>query len=783
MLAGKAVLEEQFTVAETPSRYEKNEIELIRIGINCFSWFSYSVARPPPIFLCSTISSYTLEFTMAKKGTKAKGPKGKKARAKAKLERQWGEVEFGGRKKRAGKSRLLTRIDDASKTVDQNSAPMRDGHEEIEDDQIVQVDEMSDAEEEACRKLLQSLQSQTNDESSVTSSNEDSDEDSTMDLEPAAAQTNLASKKLLQLDTFSDRFATSSLARDTTKRNNKEENVHTSTASFGCGKGTVLQINKSLVDLLELGSDGDMNAQCRACSNALVQSSVRKVLQDRFTNLSSQQNLLFPFLSVYADMLITSPIYSRDDRIYALHILNHIITSRGRVQRHNRRLQTLVEDADETEKDTWRRDQGYTRPTVLVLLPTKGCGYSFIKLLQSLLGDSTESERFESEFGPPSLEGFDLSDPVEQHRRQAQKKKGKEWLELFGDESNDDDDFKIGLSLQENKQRKRNGDDNSWNLKLFSDFYRSDIILASPLALKMNANNKLDDDRGFLFLSSIEICLVLRGDVLLMQNWDHMNDLLPELNQQPQNTTNIDFSRVRNYFLDGQAAYWRQLIITSSFLDPVMASTFKRHAKSFSGLVRVRQTISYDMSSMAKVILPTQQIFQRIATASFMKQSEDRLKYFFDKILPPVLRNKQKHTMVFIPSYFDFVSVRNRLLKEEASFVMVTEYSRITETSRARARFLQGRKPIMLYTGRAHFFHRHFIKGVRHLIFLGLPEYPEFYSQMVNMLNDGLESIDEANASCLALFTKYDKLALERIVGQSNSHNMVNGEKSTFIFS
>ena len=69
---------------------------------------------------------------------------------------------------------------------------------------------------------------------------------------------------------------------------------------------------------------------------------------------------------------------------------------------------------------------------------------------------------------------------------------------------------------------------------------------------------------------------------------------------------------------------------------------------------------------------------------------------------------------------------------------------------------------------------------------LGLPEYPAFYSEHVNRLNEGLKDDDEegaSSASCLALFTKYDSHALERIVGSSNCSRMVKGEKSTFLFS
>ena len=721
---------------------------------------------------------------MAKKQTKDKGPKGKKARAKAKLDRQWGEVDLGEQKKRTGKSRLLSQNKTERRNKDRETHIEQDRHEDSVEETIeTAIDDRSDDEEQACSRLLRSIRQTKPDDSSDAESESEADE-LVMEIDDKEIAQNSRSAALLQIDLYSDRFAHDPLAENETERNKQLEDIQLPQTTFSVSKSITLQASNSLASKLELSSDTDFQIQCKGRTKALIQSSVRKVLQDQVKRFTSQENVIFPFAASYSDMLVTTPNQSQDHTVYALHVLNHVLTSRGRIQRHNRRLQTIdVEGPDGADQAAWQLDQGYTRPTVLVLLPTRGCCYSFVKQLQTLLGDAAENERFETEFGPPSTEGIDATDPTEQHRRKAMNKKGKEWLELFGDDVNDDDDFKLGVSLQENKQKKRNDEDNSWNLKVFSDFYKSDIIVASPLGLKMNANNKEDDERGFLFLSSIEICLVLRSDVLLMQNWDHVNDLLPELNQQPQDTTDIDFSRVRKYLLDGQAAHWRQLIVASSFLDPAIASTFKRHAKSIAGITRVRHKVDSDASSIANVILPTQQVFQRVSTSSFVKQSEDRLKYFTDKVLAPILRSQQKHTLVFIPSYFDFVQVRNRLLKDEASFVMVSEYSRHTETSRARARFLQGRKPIMLYTGRAHFFFRHLIKGARHVIFLGLPEYPEFYPQLVNLLNEGLDADNDGSSSALALFTKFDKFALERIVGSENSSNMLHGEKSTFLFS
>merc|ERR1712071_379851 len=207
----------------------------------------------------------------------------------------------------------------------------------------------------------------------------------------------------------------------------------------------------------------------------------------------------------------------------------------------------------------------------------------------------------------------------------------------------------------------------------------------------------------------------------------------------------------------------------------------------------MRRTVTLNEASISDVLLvKVKQVFQRLPCGSVNTLYNDRLKYFEKKVLPQILRLNQKHTLIFIPSYFDFVSVRNLLTEKEANFVSVTEYARVSEVSRGRARFLQGRKNIMLYTGRAYFFQRHYIKGATHLVFYGLPEHGEFYTDLIHMLRDSTssgtgnnnETADQidAPASCLALYTKYEAHELERIVGTKNCARMIQSPKNTFLF-
>jgi U3 small nucleolar RNA-associated protein 25 len=477
-------------------------------------------------------------------------------------------------------------------------------------------------------------------------------------------------------------------------------------------------------------------------------------------------------------------------------LLNHVLTARGRVQRNNKKAKEAEENEEkgggEPIDGEKLRDQGFTRPCVLILLPTRGTCHTFLKKMLALLGDAAyvdKMDRFEIEYGPPVIdEGDDDTNGEKLRRRKTViEAKGSDWQELFGDDTNDDDDFKIGINITPRAagvSKKKGQAEGGVSVKLYSDFYRSDIIIASPIGLKMSTEATDDEEPDIDFLSSIEICLVSRSDILLMQNWDHVNAVLDRLNKQPKKNNDTDFSRVRNYLLAGQAEHWRQLIVTSSFSDPHILSTFKRYAKSIGGQLKLRRRTPVEDASLCNVLVRAKQVFQRISCNSFVTQGTDRLRLFEERILPQIRRQKQKHTMIFIPSYFDFVSVRNLLMKKEVDFVSVTEYARVSEVSRGRARFLQGSKPLLLYTGRAHFFSRHTIKGVRHLILYGLPEHGEFYSGLVNMLNAGLdqESYMQGSTSCLALFTKFDALALERIVGNEHCNRMIKGDKSSFMF-
>lgn len=83
-----------------------------------------------------------------------------------------------------------------------------------------------------------------------------------------------------------------------------------------------------------------------------------------------------------------------------------------------------------------------------------------------------------------------------------------------------------------------------------------------------------------------------------------------------------------------------------------------------------------------------------------------RFQFFVDKVLPQYRDSVMSHTLIYIPSYFDYIRLRNYMKKEEINFASICEYSSRSEVSRTRHFFQKGDKQFLLFTERFHFYKR-----------------------------------------------------------------------------
>ncbi|WIA34691.1 hypothetical protein OEZ86_013004 [Tetradesmus obliquus] len=544
--------------------------------------------------------------------------------------------------------------------------------------------------------------------------------------------------------------------------------------------------------------------------------------------VSQQQRLLFSLCDSYADVLYAAKPYpggpgwspnEPDEAMDAvlLHVLNHCAKTSDVIKRNNDKLKAQGPGGDVSGVP---RDQGFTRPKALILLPMRNMAYDLVRRLAALAQKETRADSVQGK--EKFLEQFVGEDDDDSQQQQehdaaaaagAKSKKGPqkpaEHRALF--RGNLDDHFRLGIRITRGQ------------IKLFADFLQSDIIVASPVALA----TKLAEDAAAAaeraaagssrgpggrgkgkgghgaaaaaaaggasgaageadFLSSIEVCVVERADVMLMQNWQHVVTVLEALNQLPRQQHGTDIMRVRLHLLASQGQLYRQTIMSSSFASPQLNAAFSSLCCSHAGKFRL---VAQPSGVLGQVVPQVRQLFERFAAPSSAAAADARFEFFKASLWPRLAEAGGGGLLLVVPSYFDFVRLRNFLKAQEAEFAVLSEYCSFAAVTRARALFFQRRVRLMLYTERAHFYHRYRIRGIQDIMFYGLPEHAHFYSELVNLVQSGGPgggagaAAGGHHATITALFCQFDALALSRVVGQGRAAKMLAaGSTPTFVF-
>lgn len=496
--------------------------------------------------------------------------------------------------------------------------------------------------------------------------------------------------------------------------------------------------------------------QCNLAKANHDKGGVKGTAEDNPSTLTPLQRELFSVINNYQDLYYPERSFSNADQIrfvYCLHVINHVLKTRTKILHHNAKLAK----SDGPIPDEYR-DQGIVRPKVLIIVPFRHSCLKIVETLISILigevkgGSVINKIRFMEDFT-----GNELAIP-------KKNPKPEDYELTF--QGNINDNFKIGIAVTKK------------TLKLYSKFYSSDIIIASPLALRQLIGVEGEADRDYDFLSSIELLIMDQIELITMQNWDHLHHVLKHLNLQPKQMHDTDIFRLRTWCLNGWTKYYRQTLIFSGMELAHINGALRKTCFNYAGKVRVMNPV--EPGSIGDVEVAVPQAFYKFDATDRVQAINGRMEFFLKEILPQYKDSLYKnHTLIFVPSYYDFVSLRYHMMKEDMSFAQICEYTKDAKVAKARDMFFHGDVHFLLYTERFHFHRRPRIKGIRHLIFYQLPIFSQFYSEMCNLMLSDYQNPrggNKYNMSVTVIYNKFDCYELTRVVGEKRAVKMIKSE-------
>lgn len=516
---------------------------------------------------------------------------------------------------------------------------------------------------------------------------------------------------------------------------------------------------------------------CLSTSNILPKGPIElhkqlSVIQDNINTISN--DILAPTIFDYRDFLYVGNENSRFRQISALHVVNHIYRDF---------------EAKESRQSVTIRDSNFTPTTILVICPYKQQAHRFIKEIIKCLPDKVmvkkekeeEQEKEKEETKQAStkrkhhkhsesnnndkdeyveqqfqIENFDkLADyTVENIPQHYLRTRADDWLETFG--GNNEDDFKIGIRFFSNK------------ISLFQEISKSQLVIASPLALS------LFDQKNFM--SSIEVLVLDSIDVLVMQHADRLAQVIAELNSTPKTVDQTDWSRLRQYCADKNHKKMRQSIGYGRIITPEIYCMYNQTFVNIRGQLIVRP-LKYPM-----VLKPGENIersFKKIIINKGLSNSNVNsdveligdaiFKTFSEKIFPMIKQWRSeseeiaKRTIIYFVSSYRFLQARKMLDDDLVNFLELSDESTTRDTSNMKKSFKADSNAVLLLTERHYFTFRPKLQAGR-VIFLQPPSYPLFAEELAG------------NCSSTVYFSEFDEFALERVAGSDHFQKILSSD-------
>lgn len=246
--------------------------------------------------------------------------------------------------------------------------------------------------------------------------------------------------------------------------------------------------------------------------------------------------------------------YNDDSKIF--------LEKKEKIQELNKEIIKLLHSKKDLIED-FSKDLGFTRPRIIILLPLKKHCFLILKKIVNII----------SEKGWNGGIG-----------------KKKKFLEEYSEENQLEDYFMMGMGIEIRSSNNRSSNVNNFDantcqfdkhIELFTPFNESDIIIASPIALKQSKIEKK-------YFSSIEILLMDFSETFLYQNLEYLETLSEDINLFPLSSSDLnDIYRIKDNYKEEEVNINKVLLNNKSNTLNSNTSTMKK----YNLLKNLRQSI------------------------------------------------------------------------------------------------------------------------------------------------------------------------------------------------
>ena len=615
-----------------------------------------------------------------------------------------------------------------------------------------------------------------------------------------------------------------------------------------------------------------INKDCEILKAYIRENYIKNILINHNTNKSNNYNLF----NCFNYDIITQIISTKENNKLLYNILeeNESYEIYQKTE-NNDNIINLLKEKDSIkyiENNNYYKDKGFTSPRILILLPYKENCHVIINTIIHLVNGNKgwsgvgKKKKFHEEYSTENLKedyfmlgmsiGRNIYKKNNKNKAEYNSNKSplynennylnKDIINIINSNKSDSESIIRNINNLFTKEETLSYLNNSKgaDIELYTSFSESDIIIASPLALKESKVDKL-------FLSSIEILLLDFSEEFLNQNTSNLEFVAECLNQFPKSSSSInDIFRIKDNYKDSfinkvsllkkEANYvnsnysllrnLRQNIFISHFKSLELESLYKLFSSNVKGSILIKEkpvgvvnkinkhsdtpillnnnnkyktlSIKFEFKLLniaCKNNIDTSYIYTK--NESIFNNSNNDTSYdvkasFFTKNLYQNLcDNFKKHTLIFCSDSFDYIRLKKHFKSNYSSVVCISEDTSKSDWQRNRFKYETGQVKFMLYSERAHKFKKAHLRIVKNIIFYSLPEdpqvlldllllcHPDVYIEKLDKFDlKDLDNCKHNNSAVIGLVdTKLELYNLEKAIGYDACLKLIKEKANNYI--